>query len=318
MEILIIDDCLTDLKILAASLARLDHQVIAVDNGKEAWEILQRTNSPKLVIMGLVMPDMDSIKLVEKIRTLPIYTYVIFMTANNDRGTIAESLVLGVDDYLIKGYCIDELYARISVGMRIVRSHTLLTYHAELDPLTKCLNRRAMDNVTTEAQRNRLPFSVAMIDIDHFKKVNDSYGHKLGDDVLQCLVERIKSAIRSTDILSRHGGEEFLLYLPGASEKAAVDICNRIRQKIGEVDFATDMGYIPITVSIGISTWNRIEYIDDLIGRADVALYEAKRVRNVVVPYGSKIEHSESYPFTRRFLHPNRRRLYSIEVSPLW
>ncbi len=156
-----------------------------------------------------------------------------------------------------------------------------LAHLAVTDDLTRAYNYRMLAPRLAEevrrAERYREPFSVLMMDLDHFKRVNDEHGHAVGDEVLRGFVERVRAEVRAADVLIRRGGEEFLLLMPSTSEQEAETVAERIRTHVAEAPIATADRAVRLTVSIGVSTWARGEDASSLAKRADVALYEAKQ-----------------------------------------
>jgi len=213
--------------------------------------------------------------------------YIIILTAKNDKTDIVEGLEAGANDFVSKPYDNNELQARIKVGHRMVELQTslikakdALAHEASHDPLTGILNRRAIfDILNTEmirAKRNNLGLSIGLCDIDFFKKVNDNYGHQVGDDVLCNLVKAVQNILRPYDFIGRYGGEEFLFVVPESSASAIEDIYERVRAEIADHKIITRSGKIGITVSIGVARLKEEQTTEDIIAAADIALYKAK------------------------------------------
>ena len=206
-----------------------------------------------------------------------------------------EGLDAGANDYIAKPYDNEELLARIRVGQRMVELQTnlhetkqALAYEALHDPLTGVFNRRAiLDSLKQEIARSKrqgIPLSVALCDIDHFKIVNDTYGHQVGDDALCGFVQRIKDNLREYDQVGRYGGEEFLMITPGSEGDEQEGLFERLRSSVANQEFTTRSGDIAITVSIGVAKGNGMSSVDEMLASADAALYRAKNEgRNRVV-----------------------------------
>ena len=291
MRILIAEDDSTSRRILEAALTKWGHDIITVADGTEAWEKLQDADAPKLAILDWMMPGIEGVEICRKLRENKKdeeqYTYLILLTSKGSKEDIVSGMEAGADDYVVKPFDMHELRVRIRAGQRIVQLQSeLLAAKQDLllqsrtDPLTGVFNRRAIlsqiEIELSRAQRENKTASLSMLDIDHFKKINDTYGHPVGDDVLREVVRQISAVIREYDFLGRFGGEEFLIVLPGAKESDAYSACERIRSAIGETDFAINGSKIHVTVSQGVVTGDGNANVNDLIAKADKALYQAK------------------------------------------
>lgn len=291
MKILIAEDERVSLRVLKTVLGKWGYDVISVTNGNDAWEELQRDSAPKLAILDWMMPGIEGIELCRMLRQKELhsdeYTYVILLTAKGSKKNIITGMRYGADDYIIKPFDKSELHVRVRAGERIIQLQSeLLSAKKELqklsrtDSLTGILNRRAIiaqiEAEMSRASRERGPVSLALLDLDHFKNINDTYGHITGDAVLKECVARIDSITRSYDLIGRFGGEEFLVLLPGANENGAYVACEKIRNVIGNKAVQFNDTQVPVTISIGVATWDCHEKADDLIARADKALYQAK------------------------------------------
>ncbi len=298
MQILIAEDDRTSRNILNVVLTRLGYTVIAVADGTAAWQVLQRPDAPKLVILDWVMPGMEGIEICTRLRRISnpetAYTYVILLTAKGSKEDIIMGMDAGADDYVVKPFDHNELRVRIRAGQRIVDLQSELyavkkelLLQSRTDPLTGILNRRAlMPLIAKECSRSlrsKASFALSMLDIDHFKKINDTYGHSAGDAVLKEIVNRINAVIRPYDLLGRFGGEEFLVVVPGACAADIITISERIRQRISGTKVCVDQLEIAVTASQGIVAWDGKSSVDEMIRAADDALYRAKKAgRNCV------------------------------------
>ena len=289
MRILIAEDDFTSRTMLTGVLKKSGHEVVAAVNGFEAWQILQQPDTPRLVILDWMMPEMDGLEVLRLIRHLetdrPLY--VIMLTAKGDKADIIAGLDAGANDYLPKPFDSGELRSRIEVGCRmiemqdtLVKSREILSYQATHDPLTNLLNRRAIfDRLHVELARARRygdVLTIGMIDIDHFKKVNDTYGHLAGDDVLCGFVEILSRSFREYDTLGRIGGEEFLAIVPMKTGVDCLPVFRRALLTVAESDIPTRSGRLSVTISIGVATATSESSVDEILAVADASLYLAK------------------------------------------
>lgn len=291
MQVLIADDDRTSRRILEVVLTRFGYTVQAVSDGTAAWEALQKPDAPQLAILDWMMPGMEGVDICRRLRQNKdpdnAYFYVILLTAKGSKENIIQGMDAGADDYIVKPFDHNEMRVRIRAGQRIVELHKeLLEVKKELfeqsrtDALTGVLNRRALlsliEGEHSRSIRGNTPFSLAMLDIDHFKSVNDTHGHAVGDAVLKEVVNRINGQIRPYDSLGRFGGEEFLIVVPGTREPEISNVCERIRKAINATKICVEQLEIPITVSLGTTTWMESGGVEEMICAADAALYQAK------------------------------------------
>ncbi|WP_129645211.1 diguanylate cyclase [Peristeroidobacter agariperforans] len=276
-------------------------QTRSCPSAETALEDMRKFFCP-IVITDVQMPGMGGLSLCRKLRAgkWPGYVYIIVMTGHDQEDGVVEALDAGGDDYLHKGAPPAELRARLRVAERIVTLEQRLrrtleskARQAASDPLTGLPNRRTFDRrLNAEFKRARRfaePISVLLIDADHFKQVNDQYGHHVGDEVLRRLATTLRENLpREYDVLARIGGEEFAAILPHTSRDDAAIAGERLRAAIESTPFVTAAGRLSITVSIGIgSLSNRISMEPqttlDVLDEADRGLYESKRLgRNQV------------------------------------
>ena len=296
-EVLVAEDDPMFRKILQSWLQSWGYTVFVATDGTEAWNILQQEHPPDLLILDWVMPGIDGMELCRRIRekSSASYQYILIVTANDARQDVIRGLEAGADDYLTKPFDKGELRARLRVGTRIltlqedlIRAREDLRFQATHDVLTGIWNRRAvLDLLHREIERaNRLRGSVGvlMLDLDHFKKINDTHGHLTGDAVLKETAERISQVVRSYDFVGRYGGEEFLVLLPGCDKAQAEQSGERIRLAVQASPVFSAGSEISVTVSIG-ATATEGEAETEVLAIADAALYEAKstgRNRTVV------------------------------------
>ena len=304
MKTLVADDDLTSRRTLEAVLRKWGYEVLSVRDGDEAWAALQAQDAPRLAILDWMMPGADGVEICRRLRakqpTDEHYIYVILVTARSAKEEIVEGMESGADDYIVKPFDPQELRVRIRAGERIVRLQTelvaakeALRIQATHDALTGILNRRAilerLEAELSRARRENRPLTVAMIDLDHFKQVNDTLGHEAGDVVLRESVRRIRSILREYDSVGRYGGEEFLVVLPGVDSIAAKSVLERVRTAVAEHTIRIAEKEIRVTVSLGAATCDGSAVAEDLIRAADAALYQAKTNGRNRVEYAAPI-----------------------------
>lgn len=270
-----------------------DYRVTAVDNGLDAWEVMQNEDAPPLVILDWMMPGMDGLEVCRRIRSRHQgpYSYVLLLTAKDDKQDVVAGLEAGADDYLTKPFDVDELHARVRAGKRIldlqaalIHAQSDLQSAADHDSLTGLWNHGAILSVLkselSRRQRTGSPLGVIMADIDHFKKINDTHGHLIGDAVLQEVSKRLASIVRPYDAVGRYGGEEFLIVFPGCSVPDLLAGAERLRRCIADRSVETRAAQIPVTLSLGIASIDpgqqEILNCEVFLRRADDALYAAK------------------------------------------
>jgi two-component system, cell cycle response regulator len=283
MKILIVEDDLMQRRFLQIILTQSGKEVVAAADGEAAWEMLQ-TERIRIVVTDWLMPVLSGLELIQRIRAanLPHYTYLVLLTSKNAQDSIVEGLKAGADDYLIKPFDRNELLARLAIGERILKLEDRLEQMATHDTLTKLLNRRALYcGAQTELKRSvreNSSLCMIMLDIDHFKSVNDAYGHPIGDKALCLVAETLLQNKRDYDLVGRWGGEEFLALLPKTSLADAGMIAERFRASIEAARLLMPDGdTVKLTVSLGVSTTacGSLD-IEELIHQADEALYLAK------------------------------------------
>jgi diguanylate cyclase (GGDEF)-like protein len=251
-----------------------------------------RHHHPRVVICDLLLPDMSATELCRQVRSDATLagTYLIVVTACGDRETKNESLNAGSDDYLLKPYDFEELVARVRNGLRISQLQERLRRAALTDGLTGLWNHAQFrELLAREFARTRRYGGVAsllMLDLDHFKAVNDTYGHETGNLVLEATARHLMGMVRDTDVVARYGGEEFAVVCAATSLDAAAHLADRIRQTFPEQVRVPNCPQMNVTASIGVSATDdvRVTSVQDLINQADHALYVGKRQgRNRVV-----------------------------------
>lgn len=291
MRVLIAEDDPVSRRVLQAHLVKWGYDVRVTRDGREAWDALQTDDCPNLAILDWMMPSMDGVEVVRRLRarTPSTYVYVLLLTAKGQKEDIIAGLEAGADDYLTKPFDAQELQARLRTGSRIldlqselISAHEALRKEATHDYLTGVWNRAGiLDILQRECARmvrTKGKISVIMADIDHFKAVNDTYGHLAGDDVLREVSRRMQSSVRSYDSIGRYGGEEFVIVLPDSEAISGTQQAERLRNSVGEKPVETDGLMISVTLSLGVAVMSQ-NHSDDyqaLLRVADSALYRAK------------------------------------------
>lgn len=291
MKILVVDDEIESRRLLSIHLKWAGHTVVEAEDGRDGWEKF-RSEQTRLVITDWMMPEVDGPELVRRIRANATsgYTYIIMLTALGAKPNVITGLEAGADDYLTKPFESDELMARVRIGERILNLEESLTasrqqmeYLALHDGLTNLLNRRALhDHAEAElsrAARNTAPFSVIMLDIDHFKSVNDRFGHAAGDAALRLVASTLTQQVRAYDVVGRWGGEEFMILLPNTALAEARTAAERIREAIEAARLpVVNDGEVQLTASLGVAALTGAASVQELTSQADTALYRAKQM----------------------------------------
>ena len=287
MKVMIVDDEPISRHILENFLIECGYEVLSTYDGMEALKIIQSPDAPKLVISDWMMPNMNGVELCEKIRGMEKdqYTYFILLTTKAEKRDIIKGLESGADDFIVKPFDREELKYRIKIGERIIDLEQRIMQLANTDYLTGILNRRAfMERMAEEANRsirNEEEMSIIIMDIDHFKKVNDTFGHQVGDLVLQRFADRISMASRSYDFVGRYGGEEFIIGLPQTTLEQSWNAAERMRKDIEKMGLPLPDDpqiSVRITASFGVASclMKSSKDVDSIIKLADEALYRAK------------------------------------------
>ncbi len=309
MKVLIADDELMSRKLLQKTLERAGYEVTAVENGRLAAEHLCPANGPRLALLDWVMPELDGPGVCREVRKRKqqSYVYMVLLTSKESKEDVVAGLESGADDYLTKPFDPEELKARLRTGLRIldledrlIEAREEMRFQATHDGLTALWNRgMIVDLLGRELARSiRENFSTAilMCDLDHFKSVNDTYGHLVGDDVLKETAKRLLASVRSYDFVGRYGGEEFLVVLNNCNPAYAFARADEIRKAIAQKPVTSSCGPVPITMSLGLllnQEWGR-RPVEELLHEADAALYVAKAAgRNCVKVASPKTSSAE-------------------------
>jgi two-component system cell cycle response regulator len=315
MKILVADDDEFYRHAIERALRQWGYEVVMASNGDSALQILQGPDPPRIAILDWVMPSLDGIEVCCRVRRSKseTYIYIVLITAKNQMEDVIAGLRAEADDYLIKPFNFQELRARLQAGMRVVKlqaalasKHRELSYRATHDSLTDLWNRPGILDLAARelvrGQREGRPLCLAIADIDHFKEINDKFGHAAGDAILREAAQRMRSALRSYDLIGRYGGEEFLVVMPGLDVNLAIKLAERLRRQVREIHVDVMGAQIHVSVSLGMALNDGISSLEHLIQSADKALYRAKALgRNRIEFAGAGIEHTE-----RQFLTDQR------------
>ena len=307
MRILVADDDAVMRALLEHSLREWGYEVVSAVDGDQAWKILKDADSPRMALMDWMMPGITGPEICRRVRrhSWPNYKYIVLVSAREDRSDIICGFESGADDYVTKPIHPDELQARLRVGLRVINlednlvaARETLRHKATHDELTSLLNRSAMDDLLRKemarAKRERASLSILLVDIDHFKSVNDTYGHAVGDTALIELGRRMTATVRGYDAVGRYGGEEFLIVLPGCDSANLRARAEEMLDAVRKAPFRTSAGDLSITVSIGASanTDAPEATLEAFVRNADIALYDAKHAgRNRCIVYGAMEHH---------------------------
>lgn len=285
--VLVVDDSPVNLQVVGTTLDEIGYSMTFANNGFQAIERFKSAR-PDLVLLDMMMPDMDGLEVCNILKAADPDVPIIFLTASHDPEHLLKAFEQGAVDYVTKPFNKPELAAR-------VKNHLMFRYAfnelktalvemerlAKTDGLTGLLNRRSLFEIASQefarAQRYNRSLSVLMLDIDHFKRINDTYGHHLGDLVIQSVASILKETLRETDSVGRYGGEEFVVILPETALEQAFEVAERIRFKVSAQSFSNDLKDLKVTVSLGVATLkSEINTVDEMMKQADHFLYQVK------------------------------------------
>lgn len=300
MKILIVDDDPLSLKLMERTLRNYGYEPITAKNGREAAEVLSSPGGPRLALIDWTMPELDGPGVCREVRSRQEnpYVYMLLLTSRKSSEDVVSGLEAGADDYLTKPCHPAELKARLHTGRRVlqledklVEAREEMRYKATHDPLTSLWNRggilAVLQNQRGRTSWDRKPVSLLLCDIDHFKQINDRYGHPVGDDVLQQVSSLLQNLAQPKGAVGRFGSKEFLIVLGACDAMDLRERAERIRTEINCSPFPTQKGPVHVSLSIGaitIESGGDSTGIDLYLKEADAALYRAKAAgRNRVV-----------------------------------
>lgn len=291
MIVLVAEDSAFYRQVITGHLQEWGFDFQCAKDGRQAWEALVKDNAPRLALLDWVLPEIDGVEVCRRIRGRAegqAYTYTILLTSKSQKQEMLEAMEAGADDFLAKPFDPHELKARLLAGKRIVElqqklfsANNALHFAANHDFLTRVWNRAAivsfLQRELARSRRDHAPLGVMLVDVDHFKNVNDQLGHEAGDCVLQELATRFCDNLREYDGVGRYGGEEFLLVLPNCDLPTTLRRADEIRKLICDTPVPTSTGDITVTISMGVRIAGASGSVEALLRTADVALYRAKR-----------------------------------------
>lgn len=291
-RVLLVEDSPVYRKMISDYLRSWSFEVVIAQDAEQALPILAQTEAPSLVLLDWVLPKMDGAALCRRIRTMRTvgaYTYIILLTGKDAPEDLVQGMDAGADDYIVKPFHSLELRARLSAGQRIldlqrelVRARDSMQHAATHDSLTGIHNRgeilRLLENERQRAKRESRKVGVILLDVDHFKSVNDTLGHRGGDDILKEVARRIRRKLRVYDGLGRYGGEEFLIVLSNCDLTTTLIRAEEIREYLQSTPMRVGQQQIQVTASLGVAISDGTEpEIGTVLELADASLYEAKR-----------------------------------------
>ena len=290
MRVLVAEDEPVSRHRLHATLVAWGYEVTSVADGAQALRALAVPDAPSLVILDWTMPEVDGLQVCRAIRDTQgsgHYVYAILLTANDRHEDVIQGFASGADDYITKPFNASELRARVRTGARIIElQRQLIAAREQLrekamhDPLTGLLNRGAFfemfEHEVSRARRLQSPLTLIIADLDHFKRINDRYGHVAGDEVLRETARRLRSSVRLTDAVGRYGGEEFVALAVSCGLDEGLKMAERFRQAVSAAPVQTAAGAIEVTTSIGVTAIADMSEAIQGFKEADAALYRAK------------------------------------------
>ena len=293
MKILVADDSIISRHLLHSTLTKWGYEVVLVSDGMQAWDVLRRPEAPSLAILDWMMPGLTGVEVCRKVREQASepYTFILLLTAKSLKGDLIQGLESGADDYIVKPFDHHELNVRLRSATRLIElqaellsTREALREQATKDSLTKIWNRSSiletLHGELSRSDRELRPVGVILLDLDHFKNINDTFGHMAGDLVLVEAARRMKFSIRKYDSIGRYGGEEFLILLPGCDDTSTYAQAERLRLHLADERIALPSTALKLTGSFGCTSAppGRRLSGEALIRKADEALYLAKRL----------------------------------------
>jgi diguanylate cyclase (GGDEF)-like protein len=291
VKILVADDDVVSREMAARLLRKWNYEVLTAADGRAALEILRGPDAPRLALLDWMMPLVDGPQVCRELRSKPLvaYVYLVLLTSKGAKQDVVEGLESGADDYLTKPFHSEELKARLRAGIRVldlednlVKAREVMRFKASHDALTGLWNRGAilelLQREVWRTEREGSSLALMLVDLDHFKTVNDTLGHLSGDDALREVARRISQSVRVYDLVGRYGGEEFLVLLPACDRSAAEERAKRLSLAVAQAPIETSAGQTRMTLSVGVISTADAPGNGSiaLLRAADAALYRAK------------------------------------------
>jgi diguanylate cyclase (GGDEF)-like protein len=311
-RLIVADDEPSILDLLRRRLEILGCEVTALPGGSQVLETA-REQQPDLILLDVMMPDLDGFTATQQLKDDP-ETHdipIVLLTARSEVESRIKGLEIGAHDYIPKPFDATELVARVRAALRVKAlqdelkaANKMLEQLAANDPLTGLPNRRTFDEQffleVERSRRNGQTLSVIMLDLDQFKRINDTHGHATGDEALRQIGRALTNRPRRTDLVARYGGDEFVWVLPGSGADDAVEVAERLRQTVGEIAIETPEGKLALTISAGVSSYEPATHgpvaATSLLEAADGALRDAKAGGRNRVVYRALGEGEEAGP----------------------
>lgn len=278
IKVMAVDDSLMIRKEVKRILQSQMFKILVAAHGEEALSYLENNKDIELVLTDFNMPVVDGVELTRQIREKydKDKMIIIAMTGNSEHLISAKFLKIGANDFINKPFSKEELVCRINNALDAKERLEMMSDMAHKDFLTKVYNRRYFFQEIESFYKEKVPFAIAMLDIDNFKKINDTHGHDVGDSVIVALANLLRRSTKGADLVSRFGGEEFCVALRDVDKKQAIGFFAKLRKNIADLSLNIGGKKIGFTVSIGVSFSDNESDIERLINRADSALYRAK------------------------------------------
>lgn len=306
VDICVVEDDLAQSALLVGHLQDWGYTVVEAESGAKGLQQVYR-HRPRVLICDIVLPDLNGIQVCRQVRADPTLdgTYILLATAYDKAERKRRALNAGADEYLRKPYDLEELKARIRNGLRFNRLQERLQRAALTDSLTGLWNhnqfRSLLDREFLRTRRYGGNVSLLMLDLDHFKAVNDTFGHEVGNQVLKLTAHRLQHTVRETDIVARYGGEEFAVICPETSLDEAAQLAERVREMFAERIRSLEHAELAVRASFGVASSEdaRVNTVTDLINLGDQALYRSKHAGRNRVTRCDALTHDTAEPEVR-------------------